>query len=125
LLTSCISYKGSDGKWITQSAFKPLARPETARINVHVMPSIDEACSQFGIVAACTTEGNHVYLKGKPQNVSMLIGKAYIDTLPLYDEGFTGDMLADKLGLELSFNARQYLGHEFKAHVLAYKLDSI
>ena len=91
---------------------------DPVRITVQVMPSVDEVCSQFGRPRACAINGT-AYIQGKRQFVSMLIDPEYINSLPDDDEGEAGDMLADKLGLDLEFNRREELGHEALRHIFS------
>ena len=112
LLTGCVTFK-KDGEWVTVPIFWDSAEQQGARLTVHVLPDIDEACERWGIVRACTTNGI-VYLKGEPQNVTMNLSGEYIASLPK-DCGW---VLAEKLGLSLSFNAQTYLTHEFRSHVI-------
>ena len=84
-------------------------------LTVHVMPDIDNICKQYGTFIACT-HNNVVYLKGDEQLVTMSLSAGYIESLPT-DCGY---ILADKLGLSLSFNAKTYLTHEFRRHVIGH-----
>ncbi len=119
LLTGCVSYK-KDGEWVTESLFTmpPPRATESHRITVEVVTrdNLDIACNQFGIVRGCTIQGR-VYVKGTPKTVTMLLSAKYINGLP-FDSGFAGDRLADKLGIELSFNDRATLGHEILEHAI-------
>ena len=90
---------------------------DPVRITVHVMPSVDEVCSRLGRPRACAINGV-AYIQGKQQFVSMLISPEYINALP-NDEGEAGDMLADKLGLDIAFNRREELGHEALRHIFS------
>jgi len=112
LLTGCVTYK-QDGEWQTDPLFWGSPQHTDTRLTVHVMPDIDGICSRYGTRIACTHNGT-VYLKGEPQNVTMRLSADYIASLPKD----CGHILADKLGLELSFNAQTYLTHEFRSHVI-------
>ncbi len=116
MLTSCLAYK-RDGEWVVQSAFRDVPRETSARITVIVVPDAYEKCKQAGAAHACMIDGR-VYVSGEPQNITMKLGAEYIDSLPVYDIGRTGDILAERLGLELGFNQRASLGHEFIYHII-------
>jgi len=118
LLTGCVTYKKS-GEWVTEPFFNfQKTQVISVRITVHVVDrdTLDKVCSKWGIVAACTINGT-AYIQGKPQNVTMKLSPEYINSLPI-NEAAAGDKLTEKLGLELEFNQRADLGHEFKAHIM-------
>ena len=112
LLTGCVTYK-QDGEWMTVPLFWGSPEYHDTRLTVHVLPDIDDACSKWGIVRACTA-GGIVYLKGETQRVTMNLSADYIAQLPQD----CGHILADRMGLDLTFNAQSYLTHEFRAHII-------
>lgn len=107
----------------------------TVQLTVEVMPSIVEKCAEWSPAIACATN-NRVYIQGTPQTATMLMdvqftewgdkpryedGTLYTYAYPTighnYEMGLVGDLLADALDLDIGFNRRKNLGHEFMAHV--------
>ena len=121
LLTGCVSYKDrTTGEWTTVPLFWGSPEHSDTRLTVHVVDrdTLDKVCAKWGYVAACTVN-RIAYVQGEPQVVTMKLSSEYINNLPI-NEGRAGDMLAEKLGLDLGFNSREDLGHEFRSHVLGY-----
>jgi len=96
---------------------------ESTRITVHVLSQGDLDIKCERPIRGCTIDHRQIYVRGAAQNVTMLLSPEYVNALPA-DIGFAGDALAEKLGLELSFNDRETLGHEFMVHVLGEGRDA-
>ena len=122
LLTSCVTYHDRiTGEWVTESWFgyEDTVHTKAVRLTVHVVSTadLDKICQTWGIVRACEINGI-VYIPGKRQTVTMILSPEYINSLPTCT-GKAGDMLAEKLGLELGFNQRESLGHEALLHIFS------
>lgn len=115
LLSGCVTYKDRDtGEWMTYGFLEDIpGHTESIRLTVEVSPDAYEKCR----APACTINGT-AHIQGKPQNVTMSLSAEFINSLP-NDEGRAGDILADKLGLDLEFNRRSNLGHEALRHVFS------